>query len=237
MLAYGKENGNGVYCLENLVNGKSYINGSSDLQQTAIDLARALNNGIHRNKELQKDWKAMGEDCFLFYCLEKADKFLTREKVELYRTIMNSYSKGYNTDSDNVKGFCFTDETRKKISDSLKGRRPVSVNTRGNPNQDSASRIKNRMSQKKRFNSNKEKIWIKRGCKPFICNETGKVYLSTVDAARELGIANNIWKALNGKVKQLCGFTFRYCQPDEDIVELRPTVGKPPRGKNREKSS
>lgn len=198
---------------------------------------RALSRNLHRNNSLQSDWNQFGEDCFIFYVLEITDKLEIREKTEIYRALMESYDRGYNTPGDNVNGICFDDSIRRKIAISMKGKRNNPCVGKGNPTQDSASRIKNRVTQKKRFKENKESRLLSLGCRCFVCEQTGKKYLSTEDAAKELGIANNIWKALNGKLRQLCGFTFRYCQPDEEIVELRPTVSKPPRGKNSQKSS
>lgn len=60
--------------------------------------------------------------------------------------------------------------------------------------------------------SNKHKIAISNGLKKKIkCNETGKIYESTKDAALELEVTpSSIWHVLKGKCKTCKGLTFSY---------------------------
>lgn len=52
--------------------------------------------------------------------------------------------------------------------------------------------------------------------KIILCNETNKIYGSVNAAAKDLGSqCNNILNVLNGKYKQVKGYTFRYLTPDE----------------------
>lgn len=60
--------------------------------------------------------------------------------------------------------------------------------------------------------SEKHKSAIGNGLKKkIVCNETGKIYDSTKDAAIELNVVpSSIWHVLNGKCKTCKGFTFSY---------------------------
>lgn len=61
----------GVFQIRNLVNGKIYIEGSSNLDKIWNRHLTELNFGGHRNSELQKDWKAYGEQSFVYEILDE----------------------------------------------------------------------------------------------------------------------------------------------------------------------
>ena len=56
----------GIYRITNLVNGKIYIGGSRSLQAIFNRVKFQLKNGLHVNKELQKDYLQWGEEKFSF---------------------------------------------------------------------------------------------------------------------------------------------------------------------------
>jgi hypothetical protein len=99
-------------------------------------------------------------------------------------------------------------ETRKKISKKNKGRK-YSLGRGLTPEH----KAKISTAKKGRIAANR---------KPFLCHENGVVYPSLRHAAKELGVfPQNISKVLNGKYKQIRGFSFSYHQPQAEIL---PTI-------------
>lgn len=60
----------GVYQLKNQVNGKLYLEASSNVDGTMERDRSWLARGNHLNRELQADWDACGADAFAFEVLE-----------------------------------------------------------------------------------------------------------------------------------------------------------------------
>ena len=61
----------GVFQIKNKVNGYQFIGSSTDLKATWNAQKFQLNAGIHRNKELQKDWNEYGGGNFAFEILQE----------------------------------------------------------------------------------------------------------------------------------------------------------------------
>lgn len=61
----------GVFIIKLKSSSKYYIEGSHDLKSTINSTKFKLNFGNHPNKELQKDWKAYGQEGFSIEILEK----------------------------------------------------------------------------------------------------------------------------------------------------------------------
>ncbi len=60
----------GVYVIRCKKNGKKYIGGTNNFYVGMQKRRSALNNGVHRNKHLQKDWNRYGEKNFAFEFIE-----------------------------------------------------------------------------------------------------------------------------------------------------------------------
>ncbi|MCB9282706.1 MAG: GIY-YIG nuclease family protein [Lewinellaceae bacterium] len=61
----------GVFQIRNTANGKIFIGSSTDLEKIWNRHRAQLNFGGHPNAELQKDWKALGEEAFVYEILEE----------------------------------------------------------------------------------------------------------------------------------------------------------------------
>ncbi|MGF7049445.1 hypothetical protein J2T13_003956 [Paenibacillus sp. DS2015] len=61
----------GIYQIHNVINGKKWINSSSNLYGALNKEKFLLNMGMHSVLELQKEWKEYGEDAFKLEILDE----------------------------------------------------------------------------------------------------------------------------------------------------------------------
>lgn len=125
----------GVYKIYNVVNHKFYIGSSLDIKFRFSRHKRELNNNRHNNPKLQRAWNKYGGDAFEFIILQPyidAESVLDAEQILLddafknhrnmiYNIARNSRAPMTGIESPN-KGKTFTDETRRKMSESHKGK-------------------------------------------------------------------------------------------------------------------
>ena len=60
----------GIYQIKNMRNGKLYIGSAKNLQGKINSHKFQLKNGLHRNKEMQREYNEAGEDGFSFEVLD-----------------------------------------------------------------------------------------------------------------------------------------------------------------------
>lgn len=83
----------GVFIIRNNINGKAFINASTDVKSTLNRFRFELKMGNHRIKEIQNDWKKYGEEAFDFEVLEvlkydeKEEKSDYSEELEIMKII------------------------------------------------------------------------------------------------------------------------------------------------------
>jgi len=115
----------GIYCIENLVNGKKYIGKASDIKKRFSGHLNSLEKNTHPNIHLQGSWKIHGKNSFVFYEIEICKKEELSEKEIYYISLFDTYNKGYNMTrgGDGSFGLYPTKEAREKMSKAGRGRR------------------------------------------------------------------------------------------------------------------
>lgn len=92
----------GIYCIQNMINGKRYIGSSKDIYVRFSQHKGELNKGKHINTLLQRAWNKYGKENFKFYIMEETGDILTRRElleledfyIEKYKTYKDE--NGYN---------------------------------------------------------------------------------------------------------------------------------------------
>ena len=114
----------GVYENFNMVNGKSYIGQSTNITQRLSRHKSELRHNKHQNLHLQNAWNKYGEHSFLFnileYCnIDELDD-IERYYINIWNLTNSQY--GYNVESGGNLNKTLSEKTRKKISESKKGK-------------------------------------------------------------------------------------------------------------------
>ena len=73
----------GIYCIENIVNHKTYIGSSKNIYQRLLKHFALLRHNKHENAHLQSAWNKYGECSFQWFVIEYCDtKCLTQKEQE-----------------------------------------------------------------------------------------------------------------------------------------------------------
>ena len=121
----------GIYAIDCLANKKRYVGSSKNLQGRKAEHLRRLRKNDHANRYLQFAWSKYGEDKFIFktllICSKEELLFYEQKFIDLFET----YGKGFNLrpKAENNLGVRYSEEICKKNSEAHKGR-IVSLATR-----------------------------------------------------------------------------------------------------------
>jgi len=108
----------GIYKIENLINGKTYIGQSRNVRQRVYTHRYELNNNKHDNQILQRAWNKYGKVNFKFDTLEECKiddlNILERKWIANYDSYKDN--NGYNLDFGGNAQKEMSQETKDKIS-------------------------------------------------------------------------------------------------------------------------
>src|SRR5512139_170279 len=116
----------GIYCIENLVNGKKYIGQAHNIERRLYEHEYYLKKGADKATSLQLAVNKYGIENFSFYILEtcEPDRLSEREVYYIYKFGTNKGRNGYNRSSggeSGLFGYRFPDWVGRKISMAKKG--------------------------------------------------------------------------------------------------------------------
>lgn len=113
-----KEKVCGIYCIENLINGKKYVGLSRNINQRLCNHKTHLNGGYHINEHLQSSWNKYGKENFKFYIVEVCNENVLKEReifyIKEYQTSNRLYGYNKTSGGDGIKDI--SDECANKIS-------------------------------------------------------------------------------------------------------------------------
>lgn len=111
----------GIYCIENLTNGKRYIGQSVNIYERWENHKYALNGNRHGNEHLQRAWNKYGVLSFSFSILEKCEQDKLDLRESYWVNYYDSFKNGYNmTDGGEANPMSYSN-LRKKVSEGIKG--------------------------------------------------------------------------------------------------------------------
>lgn len=116
-----------IYSILNKSNGKIYIGLTSDPSDRFSRHKYKLNMGKHFNPHLQNAWNKYGENSFEFNIIEHCDDEELGENERWWIDHLDSTNRdiGYNIRTGGDSNFKHSEETKLKISESLKHSNPM----------------------------------------------------------------------------------------------------------------
>ena len=113
----------GIYMIKNKINGNIYIGQAADIYERWKEHISLLRRGKHINNHLQRAWNKYGSDNFEFSIVEECSENALNDREIYWIAEYDSYHNGYNQTlgGGGVRGFKHDEETKQRISESLKG--------------------------------------------------------------------------------------------------------------------
>lgn len=201
-----------IYLITNLINGKQYVGQTIQLLENRWSMHKSGSSGC---LGLKAAFKKYGIENFKIEQIDTSNSLeeLNKKEREYIKNLKTLSPFGYNLTTGGEQNK-YSDESRKKMSESGKKRRPISESTRkklsecrkGSKNHNFGKKFtedhKRKLSEAHLGNHSRERVKI-------FCNENGKFYDSLSDAAKALSInVGHLHQVINGKRKSAKGYTF-----------------------------
>jgi group I intron endonuclease len=214
-----------IYCIENKVNGMRYIGQTTKSLQCRWKQHLSASKHSNHSVKFYNAIKKYGEDEFKYYVIDHAgsvEELNLKEEfwIRFFRTVECGYNNAYGglnysrTDfhreliSKGRKGMKFSKEHRENMSRVRKGKLHEGSRRTLRKKGELAGE-KHYFWGKKRSAEDISKMRDGARKTPLLCNETGKVYGSITEAAKDLGVHKaSISSVLNKKRNSIYGFTF-----------------------------
>lgn len=103
----------GVYCFENIVNGKKYIGSSNNILKRKYHHLFYLRKGQHHSYTFQNDFNKFGESSFKHYILEKCSNADPEVRIQLEQKYMDEYTSYDKKYGYNINSYASTEGIRK----------------------------------------------------------------------------------------------------------------------------
>lgn len=118
----------GVYQIRCVATGKVYVGSATlSIEKRWAGHRAKLRTGTHANRHLLAAWNKHGADCFAFTVLEECEPELCLAREQFWIDELRSADPafGYNLRprAENNSGLRFSDDSRKRVSDAMRGRR------------------------------------------------------------------------------------------------------------------
>lgn len=117
----------GIYCIKNIQNDKMYIGSTVNLYKRTCWHISALRRNVHHNYYLQNSYNKYGVDNFELIILKECSKEDLRNLESYYIKFYNTLSSenGYNLTIVTKEKLFQSEESRKRQSEKMKGRKPI----------------------------------------------------------------------------------------------------------------
>lgn len=223
-----------VYSHTNIINGKKYIGITSQVPHRRWNNGKGyINNKYFYRAILKYGWHNFQHDIlYTDLCKEEAEQ-IEIALISEYRT--TNPECGYNIEAGGNGTEKFTEEIKLKISQALQGH-PCSDETKekirqskiGKPSGRKGIKLTPEQVNKNRISHLGQTPWnkgrplsdeerAKCNGKPVICIESGIIYRTAHEAARDNNVDfSSICKCCNGKIKTYKGFHWKWSLPKED---------------------
>lgn len=122
------KNACGIYQITHKSSGKKYIGSTNNINNRRLDHLRDLRNNRHCNPHLQNAWNKYGESDFVFQIIEITTTNTQFIREQWYLDNKIDWNNDFNSNksaslSPGTKGTTMSDETKKKKSIALKGKK------------------------------------------------------------------------------------------------------------------
>lgn len=116
------EHKSGIYMCTCNGNGKSYIGQALDVKDRKCEHLSELRGGYHYNTYLQNSYNKYKENNFSWTVLEYCDEYELDDREIYWIAYYNTYEDGFNANKGGKgnRGYKRTEETKQKLSESLK---------------------------------------------------------------------------------------------------------------------